>query len=52
MTNYPKYIGTGVHTVAYRLDGNDGSVSKEFFDQGNKFMNDKYNGEFPWINKV
>ena len=52
MTNYPKYIGTGVHTVAYRLAGNDGSVSKEFFDQGNKFMNDKYNGEFLWLNKV
>lgn len=50
--HYPKCIGTGQHTVSYRLAGNDGSVTKEFFGQGNKFMNEKYNGEFPWVKKV
>jgi len=42
------YGCTGKYTVNYSLDGNPGSVSKEFFDMGNKFMNEKYNGVFPW----
>jgi len=43
---------TGEYTVNYRLAGNEGSVTKEFFENGNKIMNDKYNGEFPWKRKV
>ena len=39
---------TGKYSVNYRLDGNQGSVTKEFFEQGNKIMNKKYNGAFPW----
>ena len=50
--NYPNYSGTGVRSVNYRLAGNDSSVTKEFFEHGNKFMNDKYNGELPWIKRA
>jgi hypothetical protein len=33
----------------YRLDGNPNSVKKEFFEEGNRINNKKYNGIFPWI---
>lgn len=42
------YECTGKYTVNYRVDGGAGSVNKEFFMNGNKIMNDKYKGEFPW----
>lgn len=41
------FVGTGQFTVNYRLDGNQGSVTKEFFEQGNAAMAQKYN-VFPW----
>jgi hypothetical protein len=46
---FPKYECTGKYTVNYRLDGNEGSVTKQFFEQGNAKMAQKY-GEnyFPW----
>jgi hypothetical protein len=30
------------------VDGGQGSVTAEFFENGNKIMNEKYNGVFPW----
>lgn len=47
---HTNYDCTGVHTLNYRLGGNEGSVQKEFFDQGNKFMYDKYKerNNLPW----
>ena len=36
-------------TLCYRLDGNDGSVTKEFFDKGNAYYNELFEGEFPWL---
>lgn len=42
---------TGEYTVNYRVDGGQGSVTSDFFINGNKIMNDKYNGVFPWTKK-
>lgn len=46
--HFPRYACTGEYTVSYRLGGNEGSVTSDFFYKGNAFMNDKYNGVFPW----
>ena len=43
-----KYDTSGKHTLCYRLDGNPNSVTKEFFDAGNKINNQYYEGNFPW----
>ena len=45
---FPKFDCTGEYTVNYKVDGNPGSVNADFFHNGNKIMNDKYNGVFPW----
>jgi len=50
--NLPNYNCTGQYTVNYRVAGNEGSVKPEFFYFGNKIMNEKYNGAFPWRNKT
>ena len=50
--NVPNFDCTGKYTVNYRLGGNEGSVRKEFFLNGNKIMNEKYNGVFPWQQKT
>lgn len=49
MTHFPKFDCTGEYTVNYRLAGNEGSVTKEFFENGNKIMNERYEGKFPWV---
>ena len=46
-TYFPKYDTTGKYTVNYRLGGNPGSVTKEFFEKGNEIMTNKYK-IFPW----
>jgi glycosyltransferase involved in cell wall biosynthesis len=46
--HFNNYACTGEYTVNYRVDGNAGSVNAEFFDNGNRIMNEKYNGVFPW----
>ena len=48
---HDNYACTGRHTLSYRLGGNEGSVNREFFDEGNKNMHIKYAGKFPWIEK-
>ena len=46
---HDNYACTGRHTLSYRLGGNEGSVNREFFDEGNKKMHTKYAGKFPWL---
>ena len=46
--HFSNFSCTGEYTVNYRLGGNDGSVKKDFFLYGNKEVEKKYNGEFPW----
>ena len=50
---HSNYGCTGNHSLNYRLGGNEGSVTKEFFDQGNKVMYDKYKKreDFPWLSQ-
>lgn len=45
------YSCSGQHTLNYRLGGNEGSVTGDFFIQGNQLMNEKYGGKFPWVSK-
>jgi hypothetical protein len=45
---FPQFDCTTKHTVCYRLDSNSNSVSKEFFENGNKENILKYGGKFPW----
>jgi glycosyltransferase involved in cell wall biosynthesis len=45
---FPKYDCTGYYTVYYRVGGNAGSVTPDFFINGNEVMKNKYNGDFPW----
>lgn len=45
---FPKYSCTGNYTVNYCLGGNEGSVKKEFFLQGNEVMNLRYGKRLPW----
>lgn len=46
---HAKYDTNGKHTMCYRLDGNPNSVTKEFFEQGNKTQDAYYGGKFPWL---
>ena len=46
---HDNYACTGKYTLNYRLGGNEGSVNREFFDEGNKKMHTKYAGKFPWL---
>jgi glycosyltransferase involved in cell wall biosynthesis len=46
--HFPKFDCTNSYTLNYRLDGNPTSVSKEFFDNGNKINEQKYPDGFPW----
>jgi hypothetical protein len=48
---HDNYACTGEFTLSYRLGGNEGSVNREFFDEGNKKMHVKYAGKLPWIEK-
>ena len=44
---FPQYDCTGEYTLNYRLEGNVGSVSPEFFKFGNEQVKQKFN-DFPW----
>ena len=46
---HDNYACTGEFTLSYRLGGNEGSVNREFFNEGNQKMHTKYTGKFPWI---
>ncbi len=49
--HFPQWGTTGKYTLNYRLDGNPNSVNKEFFDNGNRIMYERYNGNYPWRTK-
>jgi hypothetical protein len=48
MQNFKAFDCTGRYTVQYCLGGNEGSVTKEFFEQGNAQMLQRYKRGFPW----
>jgi len=50
--NFHRFNCTKDYTVFYRVGGNEGSVTPEFFIKGNEVMKQKYNGEFPWQEKI
>ena len=50
--HFPRFDCTGEYTVNYRVNGNPGSVTADFFQQGNEVMNKRYNGVFPWQKKI
>lgn len=50
--NFPRFNCTKDYTVFYRVGGNEGSVTPEFFIKGNEVMKHKYNGEFPWQKRI
>ena len=43
---------TNCYSLNYRLDGNLGSVTEEFFLEGNKYMESVYGDNLPWGQKV
>lgn len=45
---HKNYGTSGKYTLSYRLGGNDGSVSQDFFIEGNLAQSNKYGVEFPW----
>jgi glycosyltransferase involved in cell wall biosynthesis len=47
--DHANYDTNGKHSLCYRLDGNPNSVTKEFFDEGNKTQEQYYGGRYPWI---
>lgn len=49
---YSNYACTNDYTMNYRLDGNPNSVTKQFFEEGNAKMLDKYSGDLPWKRKI
>jgi len=49
--NFKKYACTNQYSVCYRLDGNEGSVTKDFFEKGNEISKQKYNEGYPWLVK-
>ena len=48
MQNFKAFDCTGRYTVQYCLGGNEGSVTREFFEQGNAQMLQRYKRGFPW----
>ena len=46
--HFPAWDATGIHSLNYRLGGNQGSVTKEFFLNGNRDQLAKYQGALPW----
>jgi len=47
--DHARFDTNGKHTLCYRLDGNEGSVTEEFFKQGNNIQEQYYEGKYPWL---
>jgi glycosyltransferase involved in cell wall biosynthesis len=45
---FTKFECSNDYTLCYRLDGNENSVNKEFFQKGNEINVQKYGQKFPW----
>jgi glycosyltransferase involved in cell wall biosynthesis len=50
--HFPKFDCNRLHTLNYRLDGNENSVKHDFFIEGNKVTEQKYSNGYPWTQKV
>jgi len=50
--HYTKFDCTNSYTVNYRLDGNENSVTKDFFKKGNIETRAKYGDNYPWLDKT
>jgi glycosyltransferase involved in cell wall biosynthesis len=52
-TYFNNYNCNNQHTLCYRLGGNDGSVTKDFFVKGNSIQIERYKSvnNFPWLQK-
>ncbi len=46
------YDCTGEYTLNYRVDGNAGSVTADFFRNGNEIQHKKYAGNYPWQKRI
>jgi glycosyltransferase involved in cell wall biosynthesis len=51
LQHFPKVGCTGNYSSNYRLSGNEGSVTSDFFEKGNQVMMDLYKGNLPWATK-
>jgi glycosyltransferase involved in cell wall biosynthesis len=49
--HYTKYQCSNEYSLCYRLDGNPKSVTEEFFKEGNKITENKYDKDFPWLQR-
>jgi glycosyltransferase involved in cell wall biosynthesis len=49
LIHHPNWDTNYKHTLCYRLDGNPGSVNREFFIKGNEAQLENYNGVLPWL---
>lgn len=45
---HKNYGCSGKYTMNYRLGGNEGSVTPDFFVKGNEVMKEKYGNKYPW----
>ena len=50
--NHRNYGCSGKYTMNYRLGGNEGSVTPEFFTKGNEIMSQRYNNKYPWSTEI
>jgi glycosyltransferase involved in cell wall biosynthesis len=50
--NFPNFECSGQYSMCYQLDGNEGSVPIEFFEEGNAAMKERYQGKYPWSEKT
>jgi hypothetical protein len=48
MHDFPAFDCTGRYTLQYCLGGNEHSVTRDFFEQGNARMLQRYKRGFPW----
>lgn len=46
---FPKFDCSHEYSLCYRLDGNSNSVTRDFFEQGNKANYNNYKGKLPWV---
>jgi hypothetical protein len=44
-----KFVTTGLHTMCYRLDGSEKSVTLDYFLQGNQAQEKRYPNGYPWL---
>ena len=48
---FPKYDCSNEYSLCYRLDGNENSVTKEFFDKGNAITEKEFGKNYPWLKR-